>query len=127
MTRALLFACLCGLATGSAQAQFNLDINRLIDTAKSIGQANTEIDQQGEIEIGRDVAARLLGAAPLHPDASLQRYVNERNIKSLYWKNKRAGFLLSLRIFLCLTHLDKPPRRFLHVLVQRIILDWTFA
>jgi predicted Zn-dependent protease len=77
MTRALLFACLCGLATGTAQAQFNLDINRLIDTAKSIGQANTEIDQQGEIEIGRDVAARLLGAAPLHPSASLQRYVNE--------------------------------------------------
>jgi predicted Zn-dependent protease len=77
MTRALLFACLCGLATGTAQAQFNLDINRLIDTAKSIGQANTEIDQQGELEIGRDVAPRLLGAAPLHPDASLQRYVNE--------------------------------------------------
>ena len=77
MTRALLFACLCGLATGPAQAQFNLDINRLIDTAKSISQASTEIDETGEIEIGRDVAARLLGAAPLHPNPSLQRYVNE--------------------------------------------------
>jgi len=77
MRLALLFACLCGIATGTAQAQFNLDINRLIDTAKSLGQASTEIDEKGEIEIGRDVAARLLGAAPLHPNPSLQRYVNE--------------------------------------------------
>lgn len=77
MRLALLIACLCGFATGTAQAQFNLDINRLIDTAKSLGQASTEIDEKGEIEIGRDMAARLLGAAPLHPNPSLQRYVNE--------------------------------------------------
>lgn len=77
MRLALLFACLCGFATGTAQAQFNLDINRLIDTAKSLGQASTDIDEKGEIEIGRDMAARLLGAAPLHPNPSLQRYVNE--------------------------------------------------
>lgn len=77
MTRALLFACLLCLAAGNARAQFNLDINRLIDTAKSLGQAGTEIDQKGEIEIGRDLAARLLGAAPLHPNPTLQRYVNE--------------------------------------------------
>ncbi|MDX1375650.1 MAG: M48 family metalloprotease [Burkholderiales bacterium] len=75
--RALLLAGLLCLATGSARAQFNLDINRLIDTAKSLGQATTEIDEKGEIEIGRDVASRLLGAAPLHPDAGLQRYVNQ--------------------------------------------------
>lgn len=77
MARALLFACLICLAAGNAQAQFNLDINRLIDTAKSLGQAGAEVDQKGEIEIGRDVAARLLGAAPLHPNPTLQRYVNE--------------------------------------------------
>lgn len=77
MKRLLLLSCVCGLVTGTAQAQLNLDINRIIDTAKSISQASTEIDEQGEIEIGRDVAARLLGAAPLHPNQSLQRYVNE--------------------------------------------------
>lgn len=78
MTRTiLLLGCLLCLAAGRAQAQLNLDINRLIDTAKSLSQAGTEIDEQGEIEIGRDVAARLLGAAPLHPNAALQRYVNE--------------------------------------------------
>jgi len=77
MTRAILMACLLCFAAVPAQAQFNLDINKLIDTAKSLSQASTEIDEQSEIEIGRDVASRLLGAAPLHPDASLQRYVNE--------------------------------------------------
>jgi predicted Zn-dependent protease len=77
MMRAILIACLLSLASAGAQAQFSLDINRLIDTAKSLGQASTEIDEQGEIEIGRDVAARLLGAAPLYPSPSTQRYVNE--------------------------------------------------
>lgn len=77
MMRAILIACLLCLASASAQAQFSLDINRLIDTAKSLSQASTEIDEQGEIEIGRDVAARLLGAAPLYPSPSTQRYVNE--------------------------------------------------
>lgn len=77
MTRLLLFVGLSCLAVASAQAQFNLDINRLIDTAKSLSQATTEIDQAGEVEIGRDVASRLLGAAPLHPNPSLQRYVNQ--------------------------------------------------
>ena len=77
MRRARMFITLLFFAAGTAQAQFNLDLNRLIDTAKSLGQASTEIDEQGEIEIGRDVAARLLGAAPLHPNQALQRYVNE--------------------------------------------------
>ena len=35
-----------------------------------------EIDEPEEIEIGRDVASRLLGAAPLVADPALQRYVN---------------------------------------------------
>ncbi len=77
MKRLLLLLGLYCLAVASAQAQFNLDINRLIDTAKSLSQATTEIDEAGEIEIGRDVASRLLGAAPLHPSPSLQRYVNQ--------------------------------------------------
>ena len=62
-----------------AQAQFNLrnlDLNRLVDTVKTIGKATREIPQDEEIAIGHDVAARLLGAAPLVPDERLQRYVN---------------------------------------------------
>lgn len=35
-----------------------------------------DIDEAKEIEIGRQMAAVLLGAKPLHPDMALQRYVN---------------------------------------------------
>ena len=66
-------------AAAPAQAQFrlpNLDINRLMDTVKNVKKAVTDIGEPEEIEIGQDVAARLLGAAPLVPDAALQRYVN---------------------------------------------------
>jgi len=76
--RLALFACLA-FAAASAQAQFNLrnlDINKLVDTAKNAVKATTEIGEQEEIGIGRDVAARLLGAAPLVANDGVQRYVN---------------------------------------------------
>jgi predicted Zn-dependent protease len=68
------------LSTGSlAYAQFrlpNLDVNRLVDSVKNVGKATKEINQEEEIAIGRDLAATLLGAAPLVPDPRMQRYVN---------------------------------------------------
>jgi predicted Zn-dependent protease len=76
--RLTLLACFA-LATASAQAQFNLrnlDINKLVDTAKNTAKATTEIGEQEEIGIGRDVAARLLGASPLMANDGVQRYVN---------------------------------------------------
>jgi predicted Zn-dependent protease len=66
-------------AAASANAQFrlpNLDVNRLVDTVKNVGKAVKEIDEPEEIAIGRDVASRLLGAAPLVANPGLQRYVN---------------------------------------------------
>lgn len=78
LLRAALCAGLCAAAAG-AQAQFNLrnlDINKLVDTAKNVSRATTEIGEQEEIDIGRDLAARLLGAAPLVANEGLQRYVN---------------------------------------------------
>jgi beta-barrel assembly-enhancing protease len=63
----------------TAQAQFRLpsfDINKMVDTVKNVGKAVKEIDEPEEIAIGKDVASRLLGAAPLVADARLQRYVN---------------------------------------------------
>ena len=77
MRALLLVAALASAAT--AQAQFrlpNLDINKMVDTVKNVGKAVKEIDEPEEIAIGRDVASRLLGAAPLVPDPALQRYVN---------------------------------------------------
>jgi predicted Zn-dependent protease len=59
-----------------AQAQFKFDINKLIDTTKNVVKATTDIGEPEEIQIGKDVASRLLGAAPLAKDENLQRYVN---------------------------------------------------
>jgi predicted Zn-dependent protease len=75
-----LFVLLAGLAiAATSQAQFrlpSLDVNRLVDTVKNVGRAVREIDEPDEIAIGRDVASRLLGAAPLVADPALQRYIN---------------------------------------------------
>ena len=75
-----IFLCLAGLAfAATAHAQFRLpsiDINKMVDTVKNVGKAVKDIDEPEEIAIGKDVASRLLGAAPLVPDAALQRYVN---------------------------------------------------
>jgi predicted Zn-dependent protease len=63
----------------SAHAQFrlpNFDINKMVDTVKNVGKAVKEIDEPEEIAIGRDVASRLLGAAPLVANPGMQRYVN---------------------------------------------------
>jgi len=67
------------MVSGHAQAQFrlpNLDVNRMVDTVKNVGKAVRDIDEPEEIAIGRDLASRLLGAAPLAADPGLQRYVN---------------------------------------------------
>ena len=75
--RALLF--ILAVAAAPAHAQFNLrdlNINKLVDTAKSVVKATSDIAEPEEINIGRDMAARLLGAAPLVNDPALQTYVN---------------------------------------------------
>jgi predicted Zn-dependent protease len=75
MRRLALLACLA-LAAAPAQAQFNINLNRLLDVGKNVKKATTDVDEKEEIEIGRDIAAKLLGAAPLAADEGLQRYVN---------------------------------------------------
>lgn len=42
-----------------------------------LSQSVDNIDEAREIEIGRQLAAVLLGSKPLHPDMALQRYVNQ--------------------------------------------------
>lgn len=76
--RFTLLACLAFAATGT-HAQFNLrnlDINKVLDTARNVVKATSDIAEQEEIDLGRDVAARLLGAAPLMANDGVQRYVN---------------------------------------------------
>ena len=77
MKTLLFFAALAFAATAHAQFRMpNFDINKMVDTVKNVGKAVKEIDEPEEIAIGKDVASRLLGAAPLVADARLQRYVN---------------------------------------------------
>ena len=76
MMRRLALACCLLLAAAPAAAQFNINLNRLLDVGKNVKKATTDVDEKEEVEIGRDMAARLLGAAPLAADAKLQRYVN---------------------------------------------------
>jgi predicted Zn-dependent protease len=71
----LVFAC--------APAMAQLDIGRImdlgkkaLDTSKKINEATREFTPQEEVDLGDGVTAAFLGAAPLHPDANLQRYVN---------------------------------------------------
>jgi predicted Zn-dependent protease len=50
--------------------------NSAVDIVSLLSQSLEQIDEPKEIEIGRQLAAVLLGAKPLHPDMALQRYVN---------------------------------------------------
>lgn len=47
------------------------------DLIELLSQSLDQIDEPREIEIGRQLAAVLLGSKPLHPDMALQRYVNQ--------------------------------------------------
>ena len=46
------------------------------DLFQLLQQSVESIDEPKEIEIGRQLAAVLLGSKPLHRDMALQRYVN---------------------------------------------------
>jgi predicted Zn-dependent protease len=71
---ALLAACL------PLHAQFGgFDIGRALDIGRKVAkgqEATRDISQDEEIALGDALTAGFLGAAPLHPDANLQRYVN---------------------------------------------------
>ena len=83
-----LLACLALAAP--AEAQFNINLNRLLDVGKNVKKATTDVDEKEEIAIGSDMAARLLGAAPLVADGELQRYVNNVG-RWLASQTERAG------------------------------------
>ncbi len=87
MTRHIFTALLMGTLFASAPAlafDFGKALNKLNDPetqkALNIGKkaldANKDISEPEEIEIGNGVAANLLGAAPLVRNDALQKYVN---------------------------------------------------
>lgn len=62
-------------AAGGAHAA-SLDLNRLFDVGRDAVTAARGLDEKDEIAVGREVAGRTLGAAPLVNDPNLQAYVN---------------------------------------------------
>jgi predicted Zn-dependent protease len=74
--RSVLVFLVIAFPAPAAWAQFNLDLNQIVNTVKNAAKAVQEIGEPEEIAIGNDMAARLLGAAPLLPDPKLQQYVN---------------------------------------------------
>jgi len=70
-----LAALLAGTALGAASAA-SIDLGRIFDVGKDVATAATGLSEQEEIAVGREVAGRMLGAAPLVPDPELQAYVN---------------------------------------------------
>ena len=75
----ILFASLL-LASAAAHAQFGgFDIGKALDIGKKAMQAKEatkEFTPEEEVALGEAVTAGFLGAAPLHHDQNLQRYVN---------------------------------------------------
>src|SRR5262249_31891878 len=75
MRRALLAVALV-LVPAVAAAQFNLNLNKILDTGKNIVDATKDVNEKQEAEIGAEYAAVLLGASPLLANPEVERYVN---------------------------------------------------
>ena len=78
MTKSLfawIAAVLMGAALGQAHAA-SIDFGRIFDIGKDVVTATSGLSEEDEIAVGREVAGRTLGAAPLVPDPELQAYVN---------------------------------------------------
>ena len=67
---------MAGAALGAASAA-TLDLGRIFDIGKDVVTATTGVDEKDEIAVGREIAGRVLGAAPLVADPALQSYVNQ--------------------------------------------------
>ncbi len=68
---AVVIAMLCA----AAQAQ-TIDLNRIFSIGRDAVTAVAGVSEQEEQKIGREIAGRMLGAAPLVNDPALQGYVN---------------------------------------------------
>ncbi|MCM2355956.1 MAG: M48 family metalloprotease, partial [Arenimonas sp.] len=75
-TRVLVAALAIALAAPAAAFSRLGDAERLFGLGKKAADATAPITDEQEIELGRGIAANLLGARPLVRDQALQQYVN---------------------------------------------------
>lgn len=73
-----LFTGLLAVALAAPAAGFGRlgDAERLLNFGKKAADASAEISTEEEVQLGRGIAAQLLGARPLVRDEALQQYVN---------------------------------------------------
>lgn len=71
-----VFTIALSLACGAAQAQRSFDLGRGLDAVRDLGSAATGISEKEEIQIGRELAGRMLGQIELVNDDNVQAYVN---------------------------------------------------
>ncbi len=74
--RGWIAAALMGAVLGPASAA-SIDLGRIFDIGKDVVTAASGLSEEEEIAVGREVAGRTLGAAPLVADPGLQAYVNQ--------------------------------------------------
>lgn len=70
-------AALLWVGSGAAFDFGGIDLGKVGEMIGKAQEAVTEVDEPREIELGTEVSARLLGAAPLVENVSVQRYVNQ--------------------------------------------------
>ena len=58
-------------------AAFGFDFNQALDSLKTVAEANRDVGEKDEIALGGQMAATLLGTAPLVRNPALQKYVND--------------------------------------------------
>ena len=79
MTRPVHFWAILALASVISEPAraASIDIGRIFDIGKDVVTAASGLSEDEEIAVGREVAGRTLGAAPLVADPELQAYVNQ--------------------------------------------------
>ena len=96
-TRVLVAALAIALAAPAAAFSRLGDAERLLGFGKKAAEATAPITDEQEIELGRGIAANLLGARPLVRDQALQQYVNRVGLWLALLLKPRASVRLNRR------------------------------
>ncbi len=73
---ALVVAITLGMSAVPAVWAQSIDLNRIFSIGRDAVTAVAGVSEEEELTMGREIAGRMLGAAPLVNDAALQSYVN---------------------------------------------------